>query len=110
MGTVRNSPPKNNPQEAAPERAARTPELDAVPHAIEADDLLLGMIAFAHEAEVLHFEPGVDKTLDGFLRRFVVGEDGYGCLLIGHANLLCDGAGELPARGGGRRQAVLRRT
>ena len=40
------SPPKKSPPESAPKSAAGAPEFDAVAGVVEADDLLLGVIAF----------------------------------------------------------------
>jgi len=71
-------PAEEKPPESAPKSAAGAPELDAVAHIVEADDLLVGVIALADYAEILHLEP---RRAQGFHRSFrgIVGREHGNC-------------------------------
>jgi hypothetical protein len=79
-GMVRNSPPKKSPPESAPKSAAGAPEFDAVAGVVEADDLLLGVIAFADDAEVFHVEPRRGQALHRLFRLVMGWIYRYRCL------------------------------
>jgi hypothetical protein len=69
-----NSPEEQAP-ESAPERAARTPELDPVAGIVKAHDLSVGMIALADDAEIFHLEAGRGQLLYRRLCRIMLWKD-----------------------------------
>ena len=69
----------------APEQPARAPETDPVALVEKADNVFVGVVAFADNAEMADVEPGQAELLDGGLRCGVAGKsadsgsrDGFG--------------------------------
>ena len=67
---------KEQSPKTAPERTARAPKLDPVASIVKADDLFVGMVTLADNAEVLHLEAGRGQFFDGCFRCGMVGKDG----------------------------------
>jgi hypothetical protein len=81
-----NSPPKNRPQR--PPQNALAPKFDPITNIVEADDLFVGMVSLAHNAEVPQIEAGLGHPFDGSFRRIVIREDGDDCVHFFHLIIL----------------------
>jgi hypothetical protein len=83
--------------------ATGAPEFDAIARILEADDLLLQVIAFADDAEVFHIESSHGQALHRLIRLVVGGINGYRRLMFARAPPLSTTISTSPLRFRNRR-------